>query len=511
MAKETVQFKRTVKGSVGAGMGALFNGSGRQFYVLEHKNASKYHHAGESQKIIIDQIVLGRDGNCQVRFDDESWPSVSRRHAAIEKDPQGWKIIPLSQTNSTLVNGHAIDKEWHLQNGDEIQLAINGPRLGFIVPAGKQSLVSSIKLTERLNLFRAQALRPYKRAIAALCAVLVVACGVGGYVIWNQQKDIVILNNNAKELEAYTARLDSLISAQQKVIDAQRAEIEVITNRSKELEKKLPIDISKHIAKAKKDVYAVRTELTFTITGWGTQTFTSWGTGFLLADGRFMTARHVVHPWMYENVDLMIMNALSQKFEDVTLSAKITAYSTEGSFTIPASAFKCDSSRDVSFSYNHKTYGELILKAAHPLKFEDGQSLGTDEMWGQDWAYAHVDRKGGLEIDASLSRNLNAGTKVHVLGFPAGLGIEDGRTSIEPIYNEMAVSRDGLNKAECIMVSEGAAHGNSGGPVFATKNGRLYVIGIVSRKEEATQQMGAFGIVQQQQQYDQLVPIVNIK
>lgn len=511
MAKETVQFKRTVRGSVGAGMGALFNGSGRQFYVLEHKNASKYHHAGESQKIIIDQIILGRDSNCQVRFDDESWPSVSRRHAAIEKDAQGWKIIPLSQTNSTLVNGRSIDKEWYLQNGDEIQLATNGPRLGFIVPAGKQSLVSSIKLTERLNLFRAQALRPYKRAIAALCAVLVVACSIGGYIINHQQKDIKTLSSNTQALKSYISMLDSLTKKQAEMIEELIAKNESLTNKSKELEKKLPIDISKHIAKAKKDVYAVRTDLTFTITGLGTNTFTSWGTGFLLADGRFMTARHCVQPWMYENVELMIMNALSQKFEDVTLSAKITAYSTEGSFTIPTSAFKCDSSRDVSFSYNHETYGELILKAAHPLEFKDGRSLGTDEMWGQDWAYAYVDRKGGLEIDASLSQNLKAGTKVHVLGFPAGLGIEDGRVSIEPIYNEMSVSRDGLNKAECIMVSEGVAHGNSGGPVFATKNGQLHVIGIVSRKEAATQQIGVFGIVQQQQQYDQLVPIVNVK
>ena len=41
-------------------------------------------------------------------------------------------------------------------------------------------------------------------------------------------------------------------------------------------------------------------------------------------------------------------------------------------------------------------------------------------------------------------------------------------------------------------------------------NGELVVIGIVSRKESATQQQGMFGITQQQQQYDQLVPISNL-
>ena len=110
-----------------------------------------------------------------------------------------------------------------------------------------------------------------------------------------------------------------------------------------------------------------------------------------------------------------------------------------------------------------------------------------------------------------MSSSLKAGTEVHVLGFPAGLGIKDGKHTVEPIYNKMTISREGLNEARCIMVSEGVAHGNSGGPVFTVQNGELVVIGIVSRKESATQQQGMFGITQQQQQYDQLVPISNLR
>ena len=69
-------YKRTVAGSVGAGMGAIFNGSGRTYYILEHKTSSKYHSAGESQKIIIDQIEIGRDASCQVRYDESFTLSV---------------------------------------------------------------------------------------------------------------------------------------------------------------------------------------------------------------------------------------------------------------------------------------------------------------------------------------------------------------------------------------------------------------------------------------------------
>ena len=89
-------YKRTVAGSVGAGVGAIFNGSGRTYYILEHKTSSKYHTAGESQKIIIDQIELGRDASCQVRF-DESFETVSRKHCAIVRDGQNWQLIHLQK------------------------------------------------------------------------------------------------------------------------------------------------------------------------------------------------------------------------------------------------------------------------------------------------------------------------------------------------------------------------------------------------------------------------------
>ena len=57
---DTQNYKRTLAGSVGAGMGALMGASGRTYFILEHKTSSKYHQAGESQKIIVDQVELGR-------------------------------------------------------------------------------------------------------------------------------------------------------------------------------------------------------------------------------------------------------------------------------------------------------------------------------------------------------------------------------------------------------------------------------------------------------------------
>jgi hypothetical protein len=100
------------------------------FYMLEHKVATAYHKVGEVQKISTGQVEIGRDPRCEVRF-DEQFPTVSRRHATIVKEDNSLKLIPISQTNSTFVNGILVQKEWYLQHNDEIQFSVNGPVLLF--------------------------------------------------------------------------------------------------------------------------------------------------------------------------------------------------------------------------------------------------------------------------------------------------------------------------------------------------------------------------------------------
>ena len=206
-------YKRTVAGSVGAGMGAIFNASGRTYYILEHKTQSKYHNIGESQKIIVDQIEMGRDASCQVRWEDTpEFEMVSRKHAAIVRDGQNWQLVHLSQSNPTLVNGHPIQGTYYLQSGDEIQLANGGPRMGFIVPQGSQALTSSIKLTERMNLFRQQALAPYKRALWTMAVLLLLV--IAGFGYWNYKltQDNKALMAQAQELIQQSSDLDNNIS-----------------------------------------------------------------------------------------------------------------------------------------------------------------------------------------------------------------------------------------------------------------------------------------------------------
>lgn len=247
-------YKRTVAGSIGAGMGAIFNASGRTYYILEHKVSSKYHQAGESQKIIVDQIELGRDSSCQVRF-DESFETVSRRHAAIVRDGENWKLIPLSTTNATLVNGQVVQGEWHLKSGDEIRLSSRGPVLGFILPQGERSLVRSIGLTERMNLFRQQALRPYKTALWILAVVLVLA--VAGLVTWNVlqgQKFEQELQNKQEQI----VELDGAINESNMVIDALNDEL--VNTKEQSAVEAARVQMELNRAKAQRDALMKQAE-----------------------------------------------------------------------------------------------------------------------------------------------------------------------------------------------------------------------------------------------------------
>lgn len=493
MSNKTVQYKRTLRGSVGAGVGALFNGNGRRFFILEHKDASKYHKAGESQKIIIDQIELGRDNACQVRFDDDTFPTVSRKHAAIVKDGDRWKLIQLSQVNSTFLNGKPVTTEWYLENGDEIQLSVGGPRMGFIVPAGKQSLVSSIKMTERLELFRKQALKPYKTAIACMFVLLVALSSVGGYIISEQSHSI-------KDLLSMTETQHKMIEDAKNKYQKDSTEW---ANKIKNIDKKagkrptiiIPDDevLAKAIEYVKPSVFAVITTVYLASKDETKKLASSIGTGFLTSDGVFVTARHCVEPWLFDLEVNEYYAMCMASGGNLKMYAVVNAFNMNGeTFEINNSRFTVDDSYDSPIKRDVEIDGKTY-------NLDSKVAFGTEASLGNDWATCRVGKKGNIKVDRTMSNNLRAGTTAHVLGFPKGNGINDGKTKIEPLYNNLSVSRNGLTKARCIMVNQGIDHGNSGGPVFVMKKGHLYAIGIVSRGDHNSKF------------YNHLIPMCNIK
>lgn len=522
MAQATT-YKRSMAGSIGAGMKSVFGGSGRRYYVLEHKVSSKYHKAGENQEIIVDQIEMGRNPSCQVRF-DESFDTVSRRHAAIVRDGDNWKLVQLSQTNSTYLNGQKVEKEKYLRNGDEIQLSTNGPRMGFIIPEGDKGLVKSIGLTARLNLFRKQALRPYKQAITAMACILVLCVGIGSYFIVKQHE---MIENYRAENVRLSDDFNDKIRAQEEKNAQEREAWEEESRRQQQLYQREIAKIKNETSRAinaaverlkregrasrgfdamlseqniPKDVYFLQTTKVVYIENGqehqimdGENAFGWSGTGFLLNDGRFVTARHCVEGWLYngnpvgeDHVSTVARAAATNP--NIKVKAYFIALSTisNNKFTFSSDDFIMNRSLDRTVQIGTDDSG-------HPVnwRFTFPAIEGMSElMWATDWAYTTKTNghRGNLVMDANLSRNLMPMQKLVASGFPVGLGVMDGSQQIDPISVELTTSRRGLANNGCILHSRGTDHGNSGGPIFAVKDGKLVVVGIVSRGDHRTKE-----------------------
>ncbi len=478
-------------------MSSLFKPGGRRYYILEHRETSKYHRAGESQEIIVDNIEIGRDTHCQVRY-DEAFKTVSRHHAGIVKDGDRWKIIPISKTNSTLVNGRPVRTEWFLENGDEIQLSVGGPRLGFIVPTGKRSTVASIGLTRRLSLFRQQALRPYKTAIAALTCVLVLA--VGGLVTWNLWQKHKYDEELAKFAQQITNSEDMLAKLKEKNADLEK-QIEDAAVEQARLDSLLKVK-SRPIHKTvvvrqgggggggggsvsalqqyEGDIFFIQAAICASYEGKLIPLQTSGGgtlgwtaTGYLLSDGRFVTAKHCIEGWKFDSAD-----ALEQQLDDlkddtykalflsgltgsngVELVSVIYARSPSKELTLNSTQFRTTRSDEYRADVGE---GKSITRATGAK--------------GSDWAYANVGQAGSIKADASLSSQLPAGSRLEVLGYPRGHSSSSGSC----LYGSCQTSGRGLNEGLILITGKNYEHGNSGGPVFYDDNGTFKAVGIVS-------------------------------
>jgi len=559
MAQTAQQYKRSFSSSVGSGVGSLFGGSGRQYYILEHKNTSKYYKTGQSQEIIVDQVEIGRDPKCQVRFDD-SFPTVSRRHAAIVKSGDRWKLVQLSTTNPTFLNGAKVDKEWYLQNGDEIQLSAGGPRLGFILPSGAKAGTGSLRLTRRLSLFRQQALRPYKTALTLLTILLLlVIAGSVGWGYYSYQKQESLLADNTKlstELEALILKADS-------IADKSSAEYQEVVKQTEDVAARLAQSNSQLVSenrRVRREVEMMQSQvldappqsssssagraagsstgaprssnasaevgasgihgeaLAGTREGGGNaignilpsardinsysgyvfaiqleRTEVTWrgrttviieplpklvGTGFLMNDGRFITARHVVEPWYYYNVQLDY--SIFDVFRQHRL-ADLNMYVNNGGSVIAHYTAVSSTGKRISFNSGNARINRTTDKMSTDRAGRTSIIRRTAVLDDTDWAVYQTLERSGYSHNSALSMNLDIGTTLAVQGYPWGRGADEA-VQVTPIYSTSQVARNGLDVNGTIMVSnDNTERGNDGGPVTIVNNEGVYqVVGILS-------------------------------
>ncbi len=82
------------------------------FQLFDEKRSKRYPLAG-----IIKEI--GRTSECDIVLADDE--KVSRVHARLDWDGEGWVLVDLGSTNGTLVNGESV-KERRLSPGDTIEI-----------------------------------------------------------------------------------------------------------------------------------------------------------------------------------------------------------------------------------------------------------------------------------------------------------------------------------------------------------------------------------------------------
>jgi len=477
-ARPTERFSKSVGGSLKSLMGA----KGRKYFVLEYTTGSEKHRAGETAEFIGDYVEIGRGSNYAINFGDDC-KTVSRPHAAIIRNEEGWTLKHLSRNNPTLVNRTPVLDQVRLRNGDEIQLSYEGPRLSFLIPAN--NYVASMGMTNRMKAVVNEAVRPYKKT---LTATLVVFLAIIGSLVFYMNQQHGYFDDVIHKMEtASKAERDSILTGNSK---NQKMMEDRIAKALKQRQNNPPPNASgpnntgqegqntSSASSLLKDLYAnvfyVKTDrVVAELNGQTTEAeFALSGTGFLLSDGSFVTARHVVEPWYFLNEKSgdaeKALNIIASNGGKIT--HYFTAYSPSGGkISFKSTDFAVDRSSDVINKSKSSDGNELLITMG-------SESLGN----GKDWAVCKTDsRSGGLAFNKQLSANLAASTRLYILGFPFGMGVNSA-SDIKPIYSECQVSRDGLDNGKIDISNRSFDTGNSGGPVFAKVNDQYYVVGIVS-------------------------------
>lgn len=346
-------------------------------------------------------FYIGRGSDCDIHIPDVTANQmVSRRHVAIFHDGDRWMLQHISQTNPTIINERQItkiDETQELHDGDWIQLSIHGPKFQFVT------------MEEQPPIQRKPKWKKYVLIGVTLLIMVVIA------VLLPKDHKVQIeqqLSNNMSAV--YHIRVTSLSYS--------------FLGKSEEM-----------------DLEEI---------GWN-------GTGFCTNDGRFITSRHVVQPWLWIDSERMLLLNMVHS-EGGTINATFEAISTQDTFRF--------SLKDCHFNKD----GELKKTKSESW----GQySLTTckDECFDYTWVY-HKNEK-GLEFDYEKSKTVEMGETLHILGYPYSIK----GNNCEPLYSQAVAAATGLSEnGEIVTTNTGFEHGNSGGPVMCEVDGILKVVGIVT-------------------------------
>ena len=487
-------------------------------YTLLYLDPTVDKKRGDYQAIVVPYIEIGRGADCVIRYGD-NYSTVSRKHASLSWEGNEIVLKHLG-TNPTFVNNTPIHEKWFLKNGDEIQFSSDGPKIRF---NATQSKTSTMKFTERFNEFSQQALRPYRKTIMALSLLLV---GLSAFTIWSQfqnkaeigqlNKEIGVLedslmmvnnglkNNNTKnrsELLAVKQSLEARIRARRNTGTSIQSSSSALAPQT--VSTANGIDPAAELAKFDDFIYYIHaTKCEIILPGKSGKTFEIGrdegfgfsGTGFLTSNGKFITARHVIQPWVFSPADYGYDCDKMGEISDLYIQLKNVIRS-GGKVNISFVAISPNRSR---FTF---TSDMVTMDDSQDQLICDG-SIKTilPKGYHSDWAFIRKENVSSpIELDNVTSKALKKGQTIYALGYTRGLHLQNwDEGELQPLYGGASlVSQNGLVNGLINVTNNGMDGGLSGGPLFTFSNGKWVAVGVVS---------GGYGNAQ----VGRIVPVSNI-
>lgn len=122
--------------------------------IIRHLSASKANQVEEFPLRQFQEITIGREADCQVKYDADKEDLVSRRHAKISVVPgpsPDFSIADLGSRNGTFVNKKRIFSPVKLSPGDLVQFGAGGPEFQFDIEPKAQPAIRPTRYASDLG------------------------------------------------------------------------------------------------------------------------------------------------------------------------------------------------------------------------------------------------------------------------------------------------------------------------------------------------------------------------
>lgn len=223
----------------------------KRYYSIRFERSDSYHQSGEQVLNADNPLRIGQTESCDIRLDNTSQYEDAVL-AVIEKrsDNEGWKLVRLSpfKEHEVRVNGTPIDYVCFLNSGDRIAFEGQLQELSFDIRDDGQYNNEGIVSVQRGTT------RPL---LAWLILLTVLLSGFVGYAIYNSNMERHMIVQAKQSVFKIKVDSVSLIITQDGIIIDQQTE----------------------------PVYDINGK-------------TVVGTAFLTTDGKLVTARHCIQPWL---------------------------------------------------------------------------------------------------------------------------------------------------------------------------------------------------------------------